>query len=417
MYFMAHHTAIDCHERRGQPGYLFLIGDEIPYPVVRRDEVESVIGDRLQADIPTEDVLAELRRRYDVYFILPKMTHHWNSREVRGRWGELLGQNVLRLEDPAGICELIDDLLDLTRIARGKLELQVGAMDFHSVLRQSIEICRPDSEAKELTVQLSLRAKQTRTEGDAIRLQQAIWNLLRNAVKFTPRGGSIMIRTSNDQQDHIVLEVQDTGIGFDAHTRNRLFEAFEQGNRSITQRFGGLGLGLAITQSIVESHGGSVRGESKGPGRGATFILQLPLRPASPDTGTWVPHSASPVAERIGLRLLLVEDHVDTRRSMEFLLARHRHVVKSAASAREALELAANNKFDLVISDLGLPDQNGLELMKQLRDRFGLKGIGVSGYGMEEDIAKSRAAGFVCHLTKPISMDRLRQAIADSAKA
>ena len=312
---------------------------------------------------------------------------------------------------------LIDDLLDLTRIARGKLELQVGAMDFHSVLRQSIEICRPDSEAKELTVQLSLRAKQTRTEGDAIRLQQAIWNLLRNAVKFTPRGGSIMIRTSNDQQDHIVLEVQDTGIGFDAHTRNRLFEAFEQGNRSITQRFGGLGLGLAITQSIVESHGGSVRGESKGPGRGATFILQLPLRPASPDTGTWVPHSASPVAERIGLRLLLVEDHVDTRRSMEFLLARHRHVVKSAASAREALELAANNKLDLVISDLGLPDQNGLELMKQLRDRFGLKGIGVSGYGMEEDIAKSRAAGFVCHLTKPISMDRLRQAIADSAKA
>jgi hypothetical protein len=120
MYFMAHHTALDCHERRGQPGYLFLIGDEIPYPVVRRDEVESVIGDRLQADIPTEEVLAELQRRYDVYFILPKMTHHWNSREVRGRWGELLGQNVLRLEDPAGICELIASTIG---IADGHVDL------------------------------------------------------------------------------------------------------------------------------------------------------------------------------------------------------------------------------------------------------------------------------------------------------
>jgi CheY-like chemotaxis protein len=118
-------------------------------------------------------------------------------------------------------------------------------------------------------------------------------------------------------------------------------------------------------------------------------------------------------ADTSGLRLLLVEDHSDTRRSMESLLARHKHWVKSAASAHEALELAANNEFDLVISDLGLPDLSGLELMKELRDRFGLRGIGVSGYGMETDIAESRAAGFTCHLIKPVSMDRLRQAIAE----
>ncbi len=121
LYFMAHHTAIDCHERRGQPGYLFLIGDEVPYRTVKRDEVERVIGDRLQADIPTEEVIAELQRRYDVYFILPKMTHHWNNRTVQSHWTQLLGQNVLRLEDPAGICELIASTIG---VAEGRVDLQ-----------------------------------------------------------------------------------------------------------------------------------------------------------------------------------------------------------------------------------------------------------------------------------------------------
>jgi CheY-like chemotaxis protein len=192
----------------------------------------------------------------------------------------------------------------------------------------------------------------------------------------------------------------------------RLFEAFEQGSRNITRQFGGLGLGLAITRSIIQSHGGTVHAESDGPGKGATFTLDLPLRTVSADNSKRLRAPALD-ADTSGLRLLLVEDHSDTRRSMESLLARHKHWVKSAASAHEALELAANNEFDLVISDLGLPDLSGLELMKELRDRFGLRGIGVSGYGMETDIAESRAAGFTCHLIKPVSMDRLRQAIAE----
>jgi PAS domain S-box-containing protein len=307
---------------------------------------------------------------------------------------------------------LIDDLLDLTRIARGKLELHPGPVDFHLLVRRAVEICRPDSDEKKQTIHFELGAREVRTEGDAVRIQQAIWNLIRNAVKFTPAGGSITVRTDNGDGHRIRLQIRDTGIGFDSWLNPRLFEAFEQGSRNITRQFGGLGLGLAITRSIIQSHGGTVHAESDGPGKGATFTLELPLRTVTADNSNRL-RAPVPDADTSGLRLLLVEDHSDTRRSMESLLARHKHWVKSAASAHEALELAANNEFDLVISDLGLPDQSGLELMKELRDRFGLRGIGVSGYGMETDIAESRAAGFTCHLIKPVSMDRLRQAIAE----
>jgi hypothetical protein len=161
MYFMAHHTAIDCHERRGQPGYLFLIGDEIPYYLVKREEVEQVIGDRLQADIPTEEVLAELQRRYDVYFILPKMTHHWNSKEVRGRWTELLGQNVLRLEDPAGICELIASTIG---IAEGRLDLTALEGDLEQAGASST-IARAVTHALDTVGAGSSTARNTPTPG------------------------------------------------------------------------------------------------------------------------------------------------------------------------------------------------------------------------------------------------------------
>jgi PAS domain S-box-containing protein len=307
---------------------------------------------------------------------------------------------------------LIDDLLDLTSIARGKLELHTGPMDFHSAVKRAIEICRTDSDAKRQTINFRMEARRTRTEGDAVRIQQAVWNLMRNAVKFTPPAGSITVRILNAENGDIRLEIADTGIGFEEGVSERLFKAFEQGDRQITRQFGGLGLGLAITQSIVQAHGGSVRGESKGPGKGATFTLELPVLASVAAPAKKAQKTPSPAADDKGLRLLLVEDHLDTRKSLEFLLTRHKHEVKSAASAEEALALAQKNVFDLVISDLGLPDQSGIELMRQLRDQFGLKGIGVSGYGMEEDIAESHAAGFICHLIKPVSMDQLRQAIA-----
>jgi len=307
---------------------------------------------------------------------------------------------------------LIDDLLDLTRIEKGKLELHEAEFNFHTIIKRAIEICRPEFVAKSQNLALNLEAKTHLIYGDSVRIQQALWNLIRNAVKFTKENGSITIRTVNPAPDSLLFEVNDTGIGFEPGSSEHLFRPFEQGGRNITRQFGGLGLGLAITRSIVLAHGGMICADSKGLWKGATFTFQLPIRTAQKTFRGLTP---PPVPQKQSQRkqILLVEDHKDTRNSLEFLLKKARHHVISAASAKEALELAAQNQFDLVISDIGLPDKSGLELMKQLKNEFNLKGIGLSGYGMEEDIAKGQSAGFVQYLTKPVHFAELKQIISE----
>jgi PAS domain S-box-containing protein len=309
---------------------------------------------------------------------------------------------------------LIDDLLDLTRIARGKLELHLKPIDVHEVIRSALDICMPDLEQKRQHLTLDMQAGETAAMGDAVRLQQALWNVIRNAVKFTPDHGSIRIHTENDSETgNIAVSVSDTGAGFDAAAAPGLFKAFEQGSREITRRFGGLGLGLAISRSIVEAHGGWIDGRSAGSGKGATFVLELPARRRASRPGSRT-GSRNPLAEdEGGLNILMVEDHKDTRTSMEHLLKRARHVVHSVESASQALAAAAGSTFDLVISDLGLPDMSGIDLMRRLRDEFGLQGIAVSGYGMDDDIQRSKEAGFLHHLTKPIRMDQLRRLLQE----
>lgn len=308
---------------------------------------------------------------------------------------------------------LIDDLLDLTRIARGKMELKPQKMDFHAVIHRALEICRPEFNAKLQKVVLELNAQEHSGVSDAVRIQQAIWNLIRNAAKFTPQNGIITVRTANPAPGRISIEIHDTGIGFADGTVQKLFQPFEQGGRHITRQFGGLGLGLAITRSIVEAHGGVIRASSAGIAKGATIEFELPLQSGNAVSDEPLP--APSVVNRTisGKHILLVEDHEDTRTTLESLLRRQQHDVKAVASAQEALKLASEHTFDLVISDIGLPDESGLKLMEQLRDRFGLNGIGLSGYGMAEDVARAREAGFVCHLTKPIRFDRLTQVIAE----
>jgi len=309
---------------------------------------------------------------------------------------------------------LIDDLLDLTRIAKGKLELRLETMDVHIVVRRALEICRADFEAKHLLFELHLDALETVTQGDAVRLEQALWNLIRNAIKFTPEGGRVTIRTGNPSPQRLWVQVRDTGIGFDPRDSDKLFGAFEQGGRHITRQFGGLGLGLAIGTAILVAHGGTIRADSKGLNLGATFTLELPLRSLAPLPLLPVtPVPGVPVEIR-RLRILLVEDHKDTRAMLQLYLQAAKNDVTSAATARQALEIADMQKFDLVVSDLGLPDEGGgFALMSRLRDRYGLKGIAVSGYGMEEDVSRSVAAGFTHHLTKPISLGRLKALIAE----
>ncbi|HEX3131517.1 MAG TPA: ATP-binding protein [Thermoanaerobaculia bacterium] len=312
---------------------------------------------------------------------------------------------------------LIDDLLDLTRVTSGKLELRRGAVDLGDVLAHALRASRPEIASKGLRLETDLHPGSLLAWADAPRLTQVFWNLLNNAVKFTPETGTITVR-SRPAGRETVIEVQDTGMGIDPEVLPRIFGAFEQAGRGITRRFGGLGLGLAVSRAIIRLHGGDLTAASPGAGRGATFTIRLPAGVPEGDLDeTLAGFVQSPPAFQRNLRLLLVEDHIDTAEAMADLLRDMGHevtVARSLAEAREAAE-REDGGLDLVISDLGLPDGSGLDLMRELSGRHGLPGIALSGYGMDEDIRRSREAGFTAHLTKPISLQTLQEAILQAA--
>ncbi|MEY2585143.1 MAG: hypothetical protein QOD80_1169, partial [Verrucomicrobiota bacterium] len=314
---------------------------------------------------------------------------------------------------------LIDDLLDVTRISKGKLQLSLETASVHEILQRSYEICREEIVAKDLKIEFRLRAEQAYVEGDPARLQQVFWNLVKNSVKFTSAKGRIVIETLNPRPNEIEIRTTDTGIGIEPDQMGRIFNAFEQGQSSITRRFGGLGLGLAISKAMVQAHGGTIKAESSGKNRGATFIVTL-ATVAAPAETTALPESTQPhaaataaatPARGAGPRVLVVDDHVDTCTGMKMMLERRGYRVAVAHTADEAVEKTEQEEFDLVISDIGLPDRSGYELMKELSTTRSLRGIALSGFGMENDVSRARAAGFSEHLTKPINFDRLDEAI------
>jgi PAS domain S-box-containing protein len=302
---------------------------------------------------------------------------------------------------------LIDDLLDITRISRNKLELSLSKVDAHRKIQNVIGICDEDAVGKSISVQTLLDAPQCIIEADAARFQQIIWNLLKNAIKFTPNGGQITLATSNPVPGRLQITVTDTGIGIDPVALPRIFDAFEQGGRDVTRRFGGLGLGLAIAKALVEMHGGTITAQSAGLSLGATFRVEMATSDAAKSVSPAHPMQGPP---KLNARILLVEDHLDTRRVMTRLLRNIGCLVQSAGTIAEGLELAQAHTFDLLISDIGLPDGSGTDLMMQLSAR-GIRGIALSGYGMDEDLAKSKQAGFEMHLTKPVDVDELQAVV------
>ena len=303
--------------------------------------------------------------------------------------------------------QLIDDLLDLTRIAKDKLQLRFGPLDAHEVINNVVEICQPEAQARNLKLHLNLRGGAHHISGDAAKYQQIVWNLLKNAIKFTADNGEITISSSNPEPQLLAVAVHDTGIGIEPEIMNRIFDPFEQGERAFQRRYGGLGLGLAISKSLAQAHGGTLIARSEGRDRGSTFILTMKTVPAPPR----IVRLTSPVAESRPLRILLVDDHQDTCIALERLLVRRGHLVAAAHTVRSAMEAAARNSFDLLISDIALPDGTGTELMTYLRAIAGIPGIAISGFGMNGDIEKSIDAGFAEHLVKPVKMENLEAAI------
>ena len=304
---------------------------------------------------------------------------------------------------------LVDDLLNLTRITRGKIELHNEAVDVHGLLRTVLVESQTDVDEKGIQLATALRAGQHYVWADPTRIRQVLTNLLNNAIKFSDPGGEITVRTSDTADGRFRMEIVDKGIGMPPEVLARLFNPFEQGEQTITRRYGGLGLGLAISKGIIDLHGGQLFATSAGRGAGSTFVMELSVVPALP--GQAAGAEPPPRGER-AIRVLLVEDHVDTLRIMAKLLRALGYGVATASTVSEALRLCEQESVDLLVSDIGLPDGTGYDLLRQIGARRPIKAIAVSGFSQEEDRARSKQAGFAEHLTKPIDFQKLELALA-----
>jgi signal transduction histidine kinase/ActR/RegA family two-component response regulator len=324
---------------------------------------------------------------------------------------------------------LLDDLLDLTRIKRGKVVLHLQTVNIHEQLRAAVRLCQTEADNKRIDLVAELWADQASVSGDETRLAQVFWNLLSNAIKFTPAAGRVSIQTHLEPrasatqkpgpvENDLLIEFCDTGIGIEPGVLPHIFDAFEQGGREVTRAFGGLGLGLTISQGLVRLHGGELTARSEGHDRGATFAVRLPITAPATQRKGIKERNPSAIA---GRQILLVEDHLDTSRATARLLSSCGYEVQTAQTVATAIQLTRSRHFDLIVSDIGLPDGTGHELIRQLvaeAPSHQMKGIAISGLGQKEDLRRSHEAGFMEHLVKPVDPGTLlhvvEEALADT---
>jgi PAS domain S-box-containing protein len=303
---------------------------------------------------------------------------------------------------------IIDDLLDLTRIARGMLSFSPESTDVHAMLNFLVGLSQSEAQNKDLNVDLDLKANRHHVHSDAARLQQVIWNILRNAIKFTDNGGQITITTTNDSANDIAVAVRDNGIGMTPETISKLFVPFEQADPSRNRRYGGLGLGMAISSALVELLQGKLEVESPGLGKGSTFTVTFPTSdPAEKPRET----TGTPSVSRGKVKLLLLEDHADTARALSRLLENRGYRTQIAPTVAAALEAVDQTEFDLLLCDLGLPDGTGMDFIGKIRRERKTPAIALTGFGMQQDVDRARQAGFDAHLTKPVNMQKLEATI------
>jgi len=303
--------------------------------------------------------------------------------------------------------KLIRDLLDLSRLRSGKLELNRETVSPVASIENAIETVRLDADAKGIRISVSAPEEMLFVQADPVRLEQIIWNLLNNSVKFTPRGGRIEVRLE-EADDEIVLTVSDDGQGIDTSFLPHIFEIFRQADSRTNRAQSGMGIGLAVVQQLVELHGGSVTAFSAGTGKGATFTIRLPRsvdskRPLAPvlelGNGTLK-----------GLAVLVVDDSEDTTEMVQHLLEIGGASVSAVTSGAEALRLAREKKFDVVLSDISMPEMDGFQFLSELRKLPGqedLPAIALTGFGRPEDMQRAASEGFYAHLTKPFDLQTL----------
>jgi PAS domain S-box-containing protein len=322
--------------------------------------------------------------------------------EIARRSAETIKRNI-ELE-----ARLIDDLLDVTRVARDKLQLDRSIIDVHAVVRDSLAICSLAADTKNVRLHFEPSALRLRVDADPLRLRQVFWNLIDNAIKFTPSGGSVVVGTSNDEAGTVRVSVTDSGVGVDPDRIPALFTPFEQSGDRRGNR--GLGLGLAICKGIVEAHGGWIGGSSRGPGQGATFEVELAtVSDSMPTTEMTVLHHALTRSEpHARLRILIVEDHKDSADLLQAWLSDEGHEVHIEHTLQAAVA-RATEPWDVLVSDLGLPDGSGLDVARAFRAHTNpaCRMIALSGYGAPADIEASQRAGFDFHVVKPAGVSRI----------
>lgn len=304
---------------------------------------------------------------------------------------------------------IIDDLLDVSRISRGKINMHFETMDWRELIQNELHDFRVELDECGLTLELDLPAEPVWVRGDATRLTQVLGNLLSNAQKFTDRGGLISVRLTTDyDRQEATLSVADTGIGVELEMLGRMFDPFSQADRSLDRTRGGLGLGLALVKGLVRLHGGQVTAASAGLGRGTVVKMSLPMLPAA-DASLELRRPRRQARRR---RILVVDDRRDQLRMLEALLTRLGHDVHTASSGAEALQLAAALHPDVVFSDIGMPDIDGYAIARRLRSDPELRHaflVAVTGYGQPEDERRAYEAGFDRHFRKPVGLAELQQ--------
>ncbi len=319
--------------------------------------------------------------------------------------------------------QLIDDILDVSSIIAGKVRIRADTFDVASVIEAALKTVRPASRAKGVEVVSNLPLDSGSMVGDADRLQQVVWNLLSNAVKFTPRGGKVTIGVHR-RDSQLAITVSDTGNGISEEFLPSVFERFRQADSGSNRTFGGLGLGLAIVRHLVELHGGTVEAASAGEGKGSTFVVQLPIRATGITREELESLNASqPPLRRVldGIRVLVVDDEADARELLVLIIKEYGAEAVQASSARDALAQLQQGTFDVLVSDIGMPGEDGYVLIRQVRAlgdimRSGIPALALTAYARAEDRRRALGAGFQMHIAKPMDADRVIAAIAQLAE-
>jgi len=316
------------------------------------------------------------------------------------------------------MARLLDDLLDVSRVTRGKITLAPARLDVREVVRHAVETTRPSMEQRAHQLHVHLAPEPLWVEGDGTRLTQVVGNILANAAKFTPSGGTVEVNVSATG-DRAEVRVRDTGVGLVPEALDRVFGLFSQEDVTLDRQQGGLGIGLTLVKRLVELHGGTVEARSAGRGCGSEFVVRLPLLPPALflDATPAEDRAASPGSR---LRVLIVEDNIDAAESLAALLALDSHEVRIAADGPTALRIAQAAPPDLALVDIGLPEMSGYEVVREMRalpEGQRIAVVAITGYGREEDRERSRAAGFDQHLVKPVDLDALHALLAEVGKA